>query len=370
MRDQPGDRDELDAFDDDADGLAGLGDDVEIDPEPEAESADPSDRVRAKRDKTARLLRVVHILEAYGEQGVKPEEIARQTDMAKRTVYRDLRAIEAELGIPVWSEDGRWGVAAGAFLPPLRLTTQEAMAVVLSARLMTRYADKYDPNLASAFQKLEAGLPEALREHVERAVAVLSERGVDPAFNRRLADLTQAWADRRVVEFRYAPATYDGIDREPRHARVRPYLLQPSLTTHALYLMGLDETRGALRTFKIERIVDLRVTNDRFAAPASDELERVLRRAWDIIGDQDEVTVVLRFAPSVAARVQEATWHPTQEVREEPDGSLRWTARVAGTIEVRLWVLSWGDEVEVLEPPELREDVAARLRRALAVYDA
>ena len=368
MRDQPGDRDELDAFDDDVDGLADLGDDFETDPEPE--SADPSDRVRAKRDKTARLLRVVHILEAYGEQGVKPEEIARQTDMAKRTVYRDLRAIEAELGIPVWSEDGRWGVAAGAFLPPLRLTTQEAMAVVLSARLMTRYADKYDPNLASAFQKLEAGLPEALREHVERAVAVLSERGVDPAFNRRLADLTQAWADRRVVEFRYAPATYDGVDREPRHARVRPYLLQPSLTTHALYLMGLDETRGALRTFKIERIVDLRVTNDRFAAPASDELERVLRRAWDIIGDQDEVTVVLRFAPSVAARVQEATWHPTQEVREEPDGSLRWTARVAGTIEVRLWVLSWGDEVEVLEPPELREDVAARLRRALAVYNA
>ena len=262
MRDQPADLaglDDPDDFDTDPD--------TDPDAEPELEPADPSDRVRAKRDKTARLLRVVHILEAYGEQGVKPQEIARQTDMAVRTVYRDLRAIEGELGIPVWSEDGRWGVEAGAFLPPLRLTTQEAMAVVLSARLMTRYADRYDPNLASAFQKLEAGLPEALREHVERAVAVLSERGVDAAFNRRLADLTQAWADRRVVEFRYTPATYDGVDREPRLARVRPYLLQPSLTTHALYLMGLDETRDAMRTFKIERIVDLRVTNDRFDAP-------------------------------------------------------------------------------------------------------
>ncbi len=365
MRDQPADLaglDDPDDFDTDSD--------TDPDAEPELEPADPSDRVRAKRDKTARLLRVVHILEAYGEQGVKPQEIARQTDMAVRTVYRDLRAIEGELGIPVWSEDGRWGVEAGAFLPPLRLTTQEAMAVVLSARLMTRYADRYDPNLASAFQKLEAGLPEALREHVERAVAVLSERGVDAAFNRRLADLTQAWADRRVVEFRYTPATYDGVDREPRLARVRPYLLQPSLTTHALYLMGLDETRDAMRTFKIERIVDLRVTNDRFDAPDAGDLERVLRRAWDIIGDQDEVTVVLRFAPSVAARVQEATWHPTQAVREEADGSLRWTARVAGTIEVRLWVLSWGDEVEVLEPTELRDDVTARLRRALSRYEA
>src|SRR3954447_19912266 len=150
-----------------------------------------NDRLRAKRDKTARLLRVLHILRAYGEAGVRPLEIAKQTDMAVRTVYRDLRAIEDELGIAVWSDEGRWGVEAGAFLPPLQLTTHEAMAVVLSARLMTRYADKYDPNLASAFQKLEAGLPEALREHVERAVAVLSERAVDPAFNRRLADLTQ-----------------------------------------------------------------------------------------------------------------------------------------------------------------------------------
>ena len=126
--------------------------------------------------------------------------------------------------------------------------------------------------------------------------------------------------------------------------------------------MGLDETRDAMRTFKIERIVDLRVTNDRFDAPDAGDLERVLRRAWDIIGDQDEVTVVLRFAPSVAARVQEATWHPTQAVREEADGSLRWTARVAGTIEVRLWVLSWGDEVEVLEPtgaPRRRHGPAA-----------
>ena len=130
-------------------------------------------------------------------------------------------------------------------------------------------------------------------------MAVLSERGVDAAFNRRLADLTQAWADRRVVEFRYTPATYDGVDREPRLARVRPYLLQPSLTTHALYLMGLDETRDAMRTFKIERIVDLRVTNDRFDAPDAGDLERVLRRAWDIIGDQDEVTVVLRATAPV-----------------------------------------------------------------------
>ena len=78
--------------------------------------------------------------------------------------------------------------------------------------------------------------------------------------------------------------------------------------------------------------------------------------------------MVLRFEPAVAARVREATWHPSQVVRELGDGSLEWRARIAGTIEIRLWILSWGDEVEVLEPVALRDDVAATHARAAARY--
>jgi proteasome accessory factor B len=107
---------------------------------------------------------------------------------------------------------------------------------------------------------------------------------------------------------------------------------------------------------------------DRTFDPPEGGIEASLRRAWDIIADQPEARVVLRFAPSVAGRVGEATWHATQQVEHEPDGSLRWSATVAGTIEIRLWILSWGDEVEVLEPPELREDVASTWRRALERY--
>jgi predicted DNA-binding transcriptional regulator YafY len=77
---------------------------------------------------------------------------------------------------------------------------------------------------------------------------------------------------------------------------------------------------------------------------------------------------VLRFRPQVATRVREATWHPSQHVEIEPDGALVWRARVAGTIEIRLWILSWGDDVEVVEPATLRDDVAATMRRALERY--
>jgi predicted DNA-binding transcriptional regulator YafY len=320
-----------------------------------------------KRDRLARMLRVVAVLRGHPE-GIRPSEIARRTGVATRTVYRDLRALETEVGVAVWSEDGLWGVVGEEFLPPLKLTLDEAMAVVLSARLMVRYADKYDPDLAAAFEKLEGVLPQPLADHVERTLDVLSQHARDPGFSERVHRLTRAWAERRVVTLEYEPARY-APEAAARRAVVRPYLIEPSLQTHALYLIGWDETRDALRTFKIERIRDVALTPRTFELPEGDGVESALRRAWDIIADQPPTEVVLRFAPGVAARVQEATWHPTQRVVGCTDGSLTWTATVAGTIEIRLWILSWGDDVEVLAPPELRKDVALTHRRAGQQYD-
>src|SRR4051794_23127898 len=323
------------------------------------------DRGSAKRDRLARMTRILALLNAHPD-GMKPSEMARRVDSSVRTVYRDLRSIEGELGMPLWSEGGRWGVEADAFLPPLKLTRSEAMAVVLSARLMIRYADKYDPDLAAAFEKLAAILPPALREHVDRTLDDLSRRPTDETFNHHVRLLTQAWAERRVVSLGYAPAPY-APEAAPRTARVRPYLIEPSLQTHALYLIGWDETRNGMRTFKIERIRDVSLTPDGFPA-ANADVDGMFERAWDIIADQEPVEVVLRFGANVASRVREARWHPTEQVSEEPDGSLTWRATVAGPIEIRLWILSWGDNVEVVGPPELRADVAATHGRAAARY--
>ena len=321
------------------------------------------DRGSAKRDRTARLMRVASLLVAHPD-GMRPKDVAERLGMSVRNVYRDLRALEGEVGLPMWSEDGRWGLLDTAFLPPLKLTLSEAMAVFLGARLMVRYADKYDPDLGSAFEKLAANLPETLREHVAQSLDVLQDAPLDPDFIDHVRQLTRAWAERRVVEITYEGAAFEGRAGERSRRTVRPFLIEPSLQTHALYLIGWDETRDALRTFKVERIRDVALTPRTFELPEGDGVEGALRRAWDIIADQPPTEVVLRFAPGVAARVQEATWHPTQRVAMSDDGSLTWSATVAGTIEIRLWILSWGDDVEVLAPDALRKDVALTHRRA------
>ena len=326
------------------------------------------ERAFGKRDRLARMLRVVAVLRGHPD-GIRPAEIARRVGVTTRTVYRDLTALETEVGVAVWSDSGRWGVVGEEFLPPLKLTLDEAMAVVLSARLMVRYADKYDPDLAAAFEKLEEVLPRPLADHVERTLDVLAQHPRDAAFSDRVHLLTRAWAERRVVTLDYEPARYQP-ESAARRAVVRPYLIEPSLQTHALYLIGFDETRDGLRTFKIERIRDVSLTPRTFELPSGDGIESTLRRAWDIIADQPPTAVVLRFSPAVAGRVEEATWHGSQRVTRETDGSLRWRGTVAGTIEIRLWILSWGDDVEVLEPEILRNDVAATHRRAWTRYES
>jgi predicted DNA-binding transcriptional regulator YafY len=338
----------------------------------EEEPADPEDRLTeqrepGKRDRTARLMRVTSLLAAHPD-GMRPKDIAERLGMSVRNVYRDLRALESEVGLPTWAEEGRWGILDTAFLPPLKLTLSEAMAVFLGARLMVRYADKYDPDLGSAFEKLAETLPETLREHVARSLDVLQDAPLDPDFIDHVRQLTRAWAERRVVEIEYEGAAYEGRPGERSRRTVRPFLIEPSLQTHALYLLGWDEDRGAMRTFKIERIRDVRVTPRGFEPPEGAMLERDLRRGWDIIADQPPTDVVLRFSPAVADRVLETTWHPLQQTEREPDGSLGWRSTVSGVIEIRLWILSWGDDVEVIEPAELRAQVRDIHRRALAKY--
>ncbi len=324
------------------------------------------DRNSAKRDRLARFYKVVRFLAAHPE-GATPDAVAGFVGMSRRTVYRDLQALEAEIGIPLWSEDGKWGVVPGAFLPPLRLTLDEAVAFFLAARLTAQFADRYDPDTGAAFQKLAEILPPVVAQHLERTVDVLASRPLDERLARHLRSLARAWAEHRVVELTYDVATYSP-GRPPRRARVRPYLLEASATTRALYLMGFDESRGAVRTFRLQRILDLTLTLDTFEPPDPALVQEGLERAWGVIADQEEVQVELRFDPGIASLVTETTWHPAQQVVCQPDGSVLWRCRVPGTLEIRRWIMEWGAQVEVLAPPELRDEVAATLRAAAARY--
>jgi predicted DNA-binding transcriptional regulator YafY len=327
------------------------------------------DRGGLKWDRAARYLKVAMILHAHPE-GISAQQIADQIGVSKRTAYRDLQAMDNDAELPIWQDKGRWGLEAGAFLPPLNLTTHEAMALFLAARVLAKASDELDSELIAAFLKLGGVLPGVLGEHVQSTIdAFAATRSVDERFTRVLRTLTEAWAGRRVVEIIYGAGVYDPA-KEIRRARVRPYLVEPSALTHALYLIGWDEARQARRTFKVERILEATLTPETFEPDADWDPVSAMRDGWDVIADQPIEIIAVRFSPTVARRVAETTWHPSQRLEWHDDGSLTWHGRVAGTHEIRIWILGWGADATIVAPRALRDSVAAELARAAAAYEA
>jgi predicted DNA-binding transcriptional regulator YafY len=327
-----------------------------------------SDRGGAKWDRAARYLKIALILRDH-PQGIGAQALADRIGVSKRTIYRDLAALDADADLPIWQEGGRWGLGREAFLPPLALTLHEATTLFLAARMLAKASDEHDTELIGAFVKLAQVLPPVLAEHIQATVDAFSTTPRNERFTRVFRILAEAWAQRRVVEIEYDAGVYDPA-RGSRRTRVRPLAIEPSALTHALYLMGWDESRDAQRTFKVERILSASITPETFDVAEGSAPARDLLRAWDVIADEEPVTVVVRFSAAVARRAAETRWHPSQELEPQPDGTLIWRGRVSGMREIRIWILGWGSDAEVLAPAELREGVADELRRGAEAYGA
>jgi hypothetical protein len=120
------------------------------------------------------------------------------------------------------------------------------------------------------------------------------------------------------------------------------------------YLVGHCHLRGAERIFAVERIRELRMLAQGFKLPPDFDAEEFLRHSWGIVrGEMVPVTVI--FSRSVARYIRDRLWHPSQKLRDLPDGRLEVSLRVADTVEVRRWILGYGGEAEVVEPEGLRE---------------
>lgn len=316
-----------------------------------------------KRDRTARLLGVAHLLFQH-PRGLSAPEIAERIGMNVRTVYRDLRALEEEVGVAVWQQGNRYGTEPTSFLPPLKLTLEEAVTLFLSARLMERYQDRRNPHVVSAFNKLASILPAPVARHVHATVAALAELPRNDGRTRIFDLLATAWAEGRKVRIRY-PYTSPRGHTYVNERVVAPYFLEPNPAGHTCYLIGHDAFTGKVRTFKVERIEGAELTDERFEVPPEFDVAERLRHAWGV-SDEALVQVRLRFHDAAAAaRARESRWHPSQREEVGEDGGADLVFEVGGLTEITPWVLSWGDAVEVLAPAALRDRLAA-VGRAMA----
>lgn len=104
------------------------------------------------------------LLELQHKRRVRAQDLARQFEISKRTIYRDMSALN-QMGIPIASLPGKgFELVEGFYLPPLMLNENEAIALLLGSRLLTQQAAGSVTQAAdSALAKIKVTLPEQVR---------------------------------------------------------------------------------------------------------------------------------------------------------------------------------------------------------------
>jgi predicted DNA-binding transcriptional regulator YafY len=311
-------------------------------------------------NRIARLRQLEELL-LHSNRGMSAVELAEILGVNRRTIYRDLEFLSVQ-SLPLWQEGGTFGINRIGYLPNIRLTYQEAMALVLAGLLLARSIDEYNPTVVSALRRLSTALPEFPAQHLLQAAGRVEKHPQNPAQVAVLEAILEAWGKGCKVKIAYRSPNSGTL----RERILAPYALEP--TASGLYVVGYDDWSEDIRTFKLERLESARMLDEPYVIPEDFDHEAQQRSSWGIMTGAQVHEVILRFIPSARPFVQERQWHPSQQVEETEDGGCLLHVWVAEPLEMQPWIRSWGAQVEVLAPLELRERVANELIKAAELY--
>lgn len=316
------------------------------------------------------------------ERSYSQRELAEFFGVHGKTIRRDIETLS--LYYPIVDErDGRevcYRFSAdhkyrSPDFTPAELATlvlaQESIAATGLSALGSPFA-RYGRSLMA---KVRSSLPALLRDKLDALAAVFGTASVaakDFAPHAAIIDrLTQAAVESRRIRVRYYTLATDTVAERI----VEPYAVYFDPDGATLKLIGYDHLRDKIIPFAIDHIRAMRETEEKFRRPADFDLHSYLS-ANCFNGIHGEPLIVRLRAHGVTARVfAERRFHDSQRIVER-------TPRVAQqaettTIEMRVasgrglvrFILSWGPDVEVLAPTNLRHEVAQAHRRALVRYD-
>ena len=322
--------------------------------------------------KSDRLLSILLLLQTRGR--VPAHELAERLEVSVRTIYRDIEALSAS-GVPVYAERGRHGgieLLAGFRTDVTGLTADESRALFILAAQGAHAALGLDAALGSALRKVMAALPAPHRPAAEvtsRRILVDATRWKGGPQKAVDLDVLQdaVFADRRLrLRYRHSG------EREARTYTVDPY----GLVSKAGVWYLVADRRTKPRLFRADRVRSATVLAD----PVKRRPGVELADAWEVLRRQVEqrpggidVTVRVRrdrldmFLRLNASQLAE---QPEEQPEEQPDDDGEWvTARLSyGFVGEARQLLAFGDQVEVLSPPEVRAELAAVAASVTGLY--
>jgi predicted DNA-binding transcriptional regulator YafY len=310
-----------------------------------------------------RLVATLLVLQAKGR--VTAAELAEELEVSVKTARRDLEAL-AIAGIPVYSQPGKgggWSLLGGARTDLSGLTADEARTLFLVAGPSSTAT----PEAKAALRKLVQALPETFRAGAEAAAAavVLDPAGWGGTARPRpvhLDELQRAVVDGVQVRLGYADRTRSETERV-----VHPLGL---VEKDSIWYLVADTANG-MRTFRVNRVRSVSPTGEPVVRPPGFDLAATWESVVETMEERrTSLRAVVVVAPPGQYGLREQFGPRTTVRRTLDDGRVEVEigAQTPGMIAERL--AGWGAMVDVVEPAEVRDELARIGRQLVERYDA
>jgi predicted DNA-binding transcriptional regulator YafY len=323
----------------------------------------------ARGDQLGRQWKIIQNL-ITSRLGKSVGDLAKNLACHPRTVYRDLEALQLA-GFPIYSSriDGKnlWTLLDKAkHQIPIPFSLTELMALYFSRDMLKILKNTvFYESLESLFQKIKSMLPlEYIRylEQIENSIQAGAKPYKPYGKFRGIIDRVNA----ATMNKRYIEMVYYTLSRKTETRRkVAPYRIW--FLEGTFYLIGYCQLRNAIRIFALDRIKMIRETGETFEMPEDFSIEGLMSDSFGVFLGAP-VNVRIWFSTDIAGYISEKIWHETQKIEHRDNGDIIFEATVAGTDEIKFWVMKWGAKALVLEPESLRDEIQAEVETMLETY--
>jgi predicted DNA-binding transcriptional regulator YafY len=274
-------------------------------------------------------------------------------------------------GFPIYNEKvegkGLWSLLDTVkHQIPIPFSLTELMALYFGSDMLKVFKETvfYD-SLESLFKKIKTTLPPESIKYLKTVEQTL-HLGLKPfkeygKFREIINRVNEAAIKKRSIDIVY----YTMSRKRESRRKVDPYRIW--FFSGTFYLIGFCHKRKEVRVFALDRIKMLHQMKEQFEVPEDFDFEDFVGPSFGVF-QGEPVKVKAWFAPDVAGYIKEKIWHESQQIEEAGDGSVIFEAEVAGTDEIKFWIMSWGSQALVLEPESLREEIRTETEAMLEKY--
>ncbi|MCR9253832.1 MAG: YafY family transcriptional regulator [bacterium] len=289
---------------------------------------------------------------------VTMDELEERFELTRRTLFRDIKAL-LESGVPIGGDAGEgYFIVDGYHLPPVVFNKEEAAALLMGAKLIQHQADsKTNNTFKEALYKVKAVLRYSDKEYLERledSISILPPPSVANAGfpDSNIEELQYGIAVRKVLSIDYSSGFNELTRRD-----IEPLgLVYYSSKWH---LIAYCRLREDLRDFRTDRIQNIRLTQDEFDPSKHPNYLDFLEH--NFMGTELSEAVV-RFTKTVTRFLGDQKYYHGFVEEKHLDTQVEMKFYTPSFEYFGRWLLSWGNQVEVVTPLELKDKIAELLQ--------